>query len=540
MWLFGSMQRATTIGELDQLFKCICQLLLSPTTPDLAITVKQDIEPEEEEEEIPKPPGDTAVRWQSYRHSTEVGKHFERVKQSVEKTLGEIHSHQDEENSNTSFCPSLLEYFLSSVMPLAPLWAQLITDGPASNACVESWMKTVKHQLLQGKKRLPPGELVEVILKDATARRKELLIPPQSGKKRHKAGQGMDDAEERWKPRAKKRKSTYLGKTRQPSGVTLGTSQVASRPESEPLASPKVSAATVDVDHTLKERTSRMDHVISQQTPASPGSSDTIDVDPLPRETTPRTVHLTSQPLSGVVDADILPSPEASLAAQGSLTIGNCTIYVTDICNLTREGGRWPSDIDAWLSSSVISGDALIVANASCLPLTVFEATSLPVMRQLALSKRLRRHLQGRYQVHESDGWIVPFNLQRYTGSRHWVLFAVDHKKNRILYLDSLQQKPPPDALSDIMALVDVGRGHRAPWTEWRLVIPDNGMRQEDARSCGVIVCLHIDALCSGQAPRVPDTREAAQIFLDDEYRQVMQRRLKAVRYTIYLLYVIY
>ena len=92
MWLFGSMQRATTIGELDQLFKCICQLLLSPTTPDLAITVEHAIEPEEEEDEIPKPPGDTAVRWQSYRHSTEVGKHFERVKQSVEKTLEDIHS----------------------------------------------------------------------------------------------------------------------------------------------------------------------------------------------------------------------------------------------------------------------------------------------------------------------------------------------------------------------------------------------------------------------------------------------------------------
>ena len=65
MWLFGSMQRAKTIGELDQLFKCICQLLLFQTTPDLAIQVEWAMEPEEEEG-IPKPPGDTTVRWQSY------------------------------------------------------------------------------------------------------------------------------------------------------------------------------------------------------------------------------------------------------------------------------------------------------------------------------------------------------------------------------------------------------------------------------------------------------------------------------------------
>ena len=81
-------------------------------------------------------------------------------------------------------------------MPLAPLWAQLVTDGPASNACVESWMKTAKRQLIQDKKQLTPWELAEVILKDATVSRKHLLIPPHYGKKGHRVGREMDDPEE--------------------------------------------------------------------------------------------------------------------------------------------------------------------------------------------------------------------------------------------------------------------------------------------------------------------------------------------------------
>ena len=499
MWLFGRMQQAATVGELDQLFECMCKLLLSQTTPDLTMKVHLAKEETEEAEEDQRPPVDTTVRWQSYRQSTEAGKHFDDIKRNVEQALDGIpqDQDQDESNSNSSFCPSLMDYMLSSVMPLAPLYAQLVTDVPASNACVESWMKTMKHQLLQGKKRLPPGEVVEVILRDATARRKQLLIPPRPEKKRRKVERTMDDAEETWKrpPPPKKKKTTYLGKTRKPSGMTQETPHAASTPEPALTAS----GVAVDGDSAQKERTSG-------------------------------TPLLASDPDADVVDVDALPSPEPSVDVH--LRFGNTSVYARDVDGLTCQDGVWGSEVDAWLTASVISADVLSLANASCLPVTVFEATTLPLMRQLALSKALRSNLEDQYQAHLSDGWIVPFNLDSYTGLKHWVLFIVQHRKKLIVFLDPLGHQPPPDALSDVMALVEVARHPRAPWTEWQLVVPEKTMRQEDGRSCGVILCLHVEALCSGRVPRVPESKEAKQRFLDDGYRREIQRRLRKVRQT--------
>ena len=326
MWLFGRMQQATTVGELDQLFECMCKLLLSQTTPDLTMKVHLAKEEAEEAEEDQRPPVDTTVRWQSYRQSTEVGKHFDDIKRNVEQGLDGIQQDQDqdESNSNSSFCPSLMDYMLSSVMPLAPLWAQLVTDGPASNACIESWMKTIKHQLLQGRKRLPPGEVVEVILRDATARRKQLLIPPRPEKKRRKVQRTMDDAEEKWKPPPKKRKTTYLGKTRKPSGMTQETPHNASTPE------PASTASGVDGDSAQKERAAG-------------------------------TPLLASDPDADVVDVDALPSPEPSVNVL--LRFGNTSVYASDVDGLTCPKGVWGSDVDAWLSASVVSRACRIPPN---------------------------------------------------------------------------------------------------------------------------------------------------------------------------------
>ena len=75
LWLFGQMQQAKTVGELDNAFSNICRLLLSQCVPALQMHCQADTE---------EPEGGAADRletsqWQSYRRSTAPGRHFDSV-----------------------------------------------------------------------------------------------------------------------------------------------------------------------------------------------------------------------------------------------------------------------------------------------------------------------------------------------------------------------------------------------------------------------------------------------------------------------------
>ena len=78
------------------------------------------------------------------------------------------------------FCPALVEYLLGSIMPLAPMWSQLISAEVTTNAAVESHMRVVKKQLLKGRTRLRPGDFVRLLLQDTGARVRAGLIPNRS------------------------------------------------------------------------------------------------------------------------------------------------------------------------------------------------------------------------------------------------------------------------------------------------------------------------------------------------------------------------
>ena len=85
--------------------------------------------------------------------------------------------------ANTFYCPSLVKYMMRSVMALAPLWSQLISDHVVTNAAVESYMKVIKKQVLRGRTRLHSCDLVRKLL---TIRRFERNWTPcsTSGSKR--------------------------------------------------------------------------------------------------------------------------------------------------------------------------------------------------------------------------------------------------------------------------------------------------------------------------------------------------------------------
>ena len=109
MWLFAKMQQATTLAQLGSLFETVCLLALS----------KQQRQPISLPTEKEETPGD--------------GKQTEKTK---------VEDAQDV--TSAYYCPSLAEYLVGTVMLLAPLWCQFLTQQTASNAAVEAHMRVVK------------------------------------------------------------------------------------------------------------------------------------------------------------------------------------------------------------------------------------------------------------------------------------------------------------------------------------------------------------------------------------------------------------
>ena len=92
---------------------------------------------------IPEPRCDDDEEWRSYRLSTRAGRHFGDLRADVEAELPMDVS----EITNTAYCPPLLNHLCAVIMPLAPLWMNL-KRGSVSNACVESWFRTLKNSLI--------------------------------------------------------------------------------------------------------------------------------------------------------------------------------------------------------------------------------------------------------------------------------------------------------------------------------------------------------------------------------------------------------
>ena len=238
MWLLSKMQQAATLPALDSLFRRLCILALSkeerldqlslplpPPTPDDS-DIQDDYQLPPDEEHPSK----------TYRTRTSFGRHFEDVAKRARA--------DDVRPASTVvsryFCPDLVEYLLSSVMPFAPLWSQILSSSVTTNAAVESHMRVVKRQLLRGRTRLRPGDFVRVLLRDSASRMKADIIPARPlprGKKRKLADAlaHPECQEECWAKRDGSKKPTWYARNRPPRVCTV--------PGSYALPGPTLAAA---------------------------------------------------------------------------------------------------------------------------------------------------------------------------------------------------------------------------------------------------------------------------------------------------------
>ena len=133
----------------------------------------------------------------------------------------------------------MVEYLLRAVMPLAPLWSQILTDCVTSNAAVESHMRVLKKQLLVGRTRLRPDDFVRLLIKDTASKMKDDLVPTRpvpKGKKR-KALDALthpETQEESWAKRDHAKRSTWYARARLPQSCLTGNLQRA-RPAADQL-----------------------------------------------------------------------------------------------------------------------------------------------------------------------------------------------------------------------------------------------------------------------------------------------------------------
>ena len=148
MWLFARMQKASSLATLDQHFGTFCVLALSKQQPSLQVECLMPKEPSDAQMLIDDT--ETAAAG-TYRTQSAFGRHFDRVAKNAQEVVEAAPC-----VTSVFYCPSLVQYMLTTIMPLAPLWSQLITKTVASNAAVEAHMRVVKRQLLQGRTR-PTG-----------------------------------------------------------------------------------------------------------------------------------------------------------------------------------------------------------------------------------------------------------------------------------------------------------------------------------------------------------------------------------------------
>ena len=133
--LFAKMQQARNLTELSRLFNTMCDLALAkdePQLPDLndataaTVAVSEDTAPKEDEPEQAD---------STYRTDTPFGKHFDKV---VREAKMRNAPDSQARCSNIYLCPGLPDYIAYFIMPLAPLWSQLVSDVPTTNAVAES------------------------------------------------------------------------------------------------------------------------------------------------------------------------------------------------------------------------------------------------------------------------------------------------------------------------------------------------------------------------------------------------------------------
>ena len=454
MWMFCRMQKASSLSELDKLFEQLCVLACSKGEVKLALHPPTEDVSEYDDHSMPEPNS-------TYRTGTAYGRHFQQVKEHAPLEHG-----AGEEVKNAYFYPGVVEYMLSTLMPLAPLWSQLITTAVTTNAAVESYMRVLKKQILRGRTRLHPGDLARMIMKDTASRMKTDSIPPKPaprGKKRKQGEkeqplQASETQEETWKKRDCSKRPTWYARERPPTDVFMDS-------ENE--------------DHDLIN----------------------IVVD---SGATTSTAH----------EADDAAPTEQKTSLTASQTADESTHVMS-----TEDEMRRCLKPRTWLTDDVIDCFCLSAASRSCGGAASFTVHWLTAMGAGRATKTIRLCLQDA-NAHKAKVWLMPYHRH----GNHWALFVVSFQHQVIVHLDGMHGNADAATVQHVQRLVETAiklhSGPRKPercgwWSRWRLVNPACIPPQQDTYSCGTRVCFYAEIAATG-AVTMPFNDQDMRVVIGD------------------------
>ncbi|KAF0304754.1 hypothetical protein FJT64_023515 [Amphibalanus amphitrite] len=146
MWLFAKLQQSKTMAELDRWFHTLVMLALSKETPRTLTeglgsmeTPSNSAAAADETEPAQEAP-------KTYRAQTPFGRHFDQLLTAAKGEVVEA-----DRTTSAFYCPRLAEYLVRNLMPLAPLWTQIISNQRPESCKLHAGKKQGKKKLRQPK-----------------------------------------------------------------------------------------------------------------------------------------------------------------------------------------------------------------------------------------------------------------------------------------------------------------------------------------------------------------------------------------------------
>lgn len=176
MMFTAKLVEAKSLKELSDLFTQLCQICMSkePPSDELLQQIKQTMTQrnpdylDEEEIEMQTESASDINTSGSWVTETPYFRYFHDIKQRFEGSVN------NEAVTNMYYAPQFVSYILRRFMAIAPLWTGLLIPGyHDTNACVENWFRIVKQDILQKKKKLRPGQFIQIMARSLSGRMKE-------------------------------------------------------------------------------------------------------------------------------------------------------------------------------------------------------------------------------------------------------------------------------------------------------------------------------------------------------------------------------
>ncbi|KAF0288512.1 Fatty acid oxidation complex subunit alpha [Amphibalanus amphitrite] len=470
MWLFAKMQQASSLPALDQCFRKLCILAMSTECvdhldlSDLNSAAAAGSDGDADDGEIEKDPVPEDEHAKTYRARTSFGRHFEDVarrarEEDVKASVKQV--------TNPYFCPELVEYLLRAVMPLAPLWSQILTDCVISNAAVESHMRVLKKQLLVGRTRLRPGDFVRLLIKDTASKMKDDLVPTRpvpKGKKR-KALDALthpEAQEENWAKRDHSKRPTWYARARPPQSclpANLQPKKTPPLPRQWPTGQARPATDQLQRARPATEQLQRARPATEQLQRARPATDQLQRARPA-TEQLQRARSATDQLQRARPATDQLqrarPATEQLQRARPATDQLQRARPATDQLQRAPLPGKKTPVSRKWLTDEDLDLFSESVSSPPVLALSVFWRQCIAAACTRCTAVFFRRFAT-------LDTWLLPLNV-----GNHWVLFVVSWRHQVVVFCNSMGCSPAQSDTEAVQLLMEAAVP-QLKWASWHV-----------------------------------------------------------------------